>query len=175
MISILLYYKRKSEIESYYFVFRCILRMLYQSKKLSNLNITLFKEEREVIRKCALQLKGFQRNSGIVLNPKGGNILDIILDYVRMLTHIDLMKFNNMLSIVMKKEKEILLIYEKIGYMDALISIVSFRKFKEKDGFCEPEFIEQPGYLSFEKGYHPFLNDPVFNDFKSDGSTLIIF
>ena len=109
----------------------------------------------------------------MVLKQNGGNLSDIILDYVRMITHIDLIKFNNMYKIVMENRDNLLVIHKNIGYMDSMIAIASFRELIGDRGWCRPEFVAEKKYLEFEDSYHPFLETPVYNSFLAENSVLL--
>lgn len=167
------YYKRKSEIEAYYSVFSYILKLLYCSNKIVELDIKSIENELNEISVLIKEFSGFKRNSGIVLNPNGGSLADIIFDYIRMLTHIDLIKFNSMLKVVLKRKNSILNIHDKVGFLDSMIALASFRDTLKDTGWCVPEILENNIEIKIDKLYHPFLEEPVFNDFSTSGSILV--
>ena len=67
-------------------------------------------------------------------------MVDAVLDYIRMLFHIDLIKFNSMLEMAEKNRGKIEEVIQIIGYLDSMISAASFRTFLpyyEKPNFTE--------------------------------------
>lgn len=173
--TIITYYKRKAGIDMYYMVFNYILRMLYAERKITGLHIEPIDKEISMLKRYDKELSSFRRFSGVVFNPNGGNLLDIFFDYIRMTTHIDLIKFNNMLGTVIEKKDIILNIYRIIGSLDAMISTASYRKLKEDTGICTPEIDDNTHkkYIDTEDIYHPFLEAPVYNSIYADGGVLI--
>lgn len=173
IFSMISYYKRKSEIEAYYSVFGYILKLMYCSNKVASLNIKSLEVELDEINSLIKEFKSFKRNSGVVLNPNGGSIADIIFDYIRMITHIDLIKFNSMLKTVIAKSDKILELHDKVGFLDAMMAIASFREMQTSLGWCVPDITENSVSVNIEKLYHPFLDNPIYNDFSSNKGILI--
>ena len=101
--NIISYFKRKSQIECYFTIFSYILRMAGASKKISkvasadkNGDISAYTGS---IAKTASNLAKTTRGAEIFLNPGGnGDLLQRILDYIRMALHIDLIAFNIMVK-----------------------------------------------------------------------------
>ena len=170
--SIMLYYKRKSQIEAYYSILNYVLRMLYCAKKLSVVSMPIIKNELDVIKGIYGKLSSFRRMSGIVLNPNGGNLLDIMLDYVRMLTHIDLIKFNRMLGTIIKKNDEILKLHETIGFLDVMIAAASYREMCNESGWCVPQITDDVS-VDVSDIYNPMLDNPVYNSISTKGGILV--
>ncbi len=166
------YYKRKAQIESYYVVFNHILKLLYCAKKLDGTGMPIIQNELADIRSYRTEFKSFKRMSGIVLNPNGGNLLDIILDYIRMVTHIDLIKFNSMLSVVCKKSDIIMKLHDGIAALDAIIAIASFRKYSEMNGYATPDFSSDKR-IAAKDIYHPLITEPVHNSIDTDSGILL--
>ena len=175
IFSIISYYKRKSEISMYYTTFGYILRMLYIADKITGLDIDIINKEISNLKKYYKELASFRRFSGIVLSGNGGNLLDIFFDYVRMITHIDLIKFNNMLDSVIEKKDIILEIHNIIGYLDAMIATASYREMKKDSGICIPEITDDRShkYMEVTDIYHPFLSEPVYNSICADNGILV--
>lgn len=172
-ISILLYYKRKAQIEAYYYILSSILKMLYSSADIAKLNISVIENELNDIKKYNKSFSGFKRGSQIVLQTSGGNLTDIIFDYIRMITHIDLIKFNNMYKHVMNNREMLLKLYYTVGYLDSMIAIASFRYYLSDRGWCEPEFVKERRIMEYEDAYHPFIDEPVYNSFSTESSILL--
>ena len=93
----------------------------------------------------------------------------MILDYMCILFHIDLIKFGLMLKELRGKEEEVDRMITAIGSIDAQISIASWRE--SLPVYCEPVLTG----TSFEAEglIHPLLNDPVPNDMKTERPVLL--
>ena len=61
-----------------------------------------------------------------------------MLDYLRMLTHVDLIKFNNLIKLFNDKEDYIYELIDTLGFIEASISVASFRCML--GSWCVPEF-----------------------------------
>lgn len=119
-----------------------------------------------VLRKKALFLTG--RDDGL------GNILQAILDYVRMIFHVDILVYNSVLKEAQNKADKIMLLIDNIGELDAAISIASFRELLVLK--CKPEFSVYEGkniQLEAEDLYHPLISEAVANSIKAEGGTLV--
>lgn len=99
-----------------------------------------------------------------------GNPIDVILDYLRMIFHLDIIKFNNMVSSVKENSDEIIRLYELIGMVDAAYAV---RKYRDSlSYYCIPEFVEEKT-LEIEDGYHPLIVKPVSNSINTNKSVLL--
>jgi DNA mismatch repair ATPase MutS len=167
------YYKEKAKIENYLTVFAYILRLLDGVKEICKLDIPELKTYAELIKQDADQFKKFKRGAAW-LTPKqaSGDFAEIILDYIRMLTHIDLIKYNSMLSFF-KSHREILnRIFKNVGFLDSMTAAASFRSMLPV--YSEPELVKsgKPS-LSVMDLYHPLLEAPVVNSISENRSILL--
>lgn len=168
------YFKKKAEIESYFTVFSYILRLLNEIKEIRRLNMPEIENYTKIFEEAEVAFRKFKKGSRIVIsgNAMAGDIADMILDYLRMLFHVDIIKFNTMLT-TLRKNRDILNgLYENIGYLDSMIAAASFRK--QIDYYSEPKLVSgTKPYLKVEDIFHPILEEPVVNSIKADRSVLI--
>lgn len=169
------YYRRRGEIEPYLVSFSYLLRMLRCADEIAGISCEVILKEQEQI--CSLQsaFRRFRCGSGILLSgsaASGGNIIDLILDYVRILFHIDLIKFNTMLNEARGLQDEIDTELYLLGKIDAMIALASFEK--SLPHTCEPVLYEGGGVsFSAEELYHPLLEQPVFNSLTTERPILL--
>lgn len=173
--NIVTYMKEKGIAAPYVTTFSYIIRMIHCTDDIIKHNygpemqgyIATLKSERG-------NFKDFEKHSGMVLkmNASTGNIDELLFDYIKMLTHIDLIRFNQMLNIVHKNKKEIIGIAGDIGYIDAVISIAYFRAALPyyttpllQTG-CDSRFV-------ISEGFHPCIEDPVANSFSQSRGMVI--
>lgn len=168
------YYKFKAKIEGYFTVFSYILKMLNSIQAIRKLDLLELKQYTEQFAQAEKAFKKFRKGSFIVVGGRSmsGDLLDIILDYQRMLFHTDIIKFGTMLRVVRKNRKILNLMFDNIGMIDSMIAAASFRKMQEY--YSEP-VLHQDGkrMLYAEEIYHPLLDNPVLNSIKEDKSVLI--
>lgn len=126
------------------------------------------------LRKRCDSFKSFAKHSGMVMkmNASTGNVDELLFDYVKMLTHIDIIKFNRMLRLVRENRQEIEELVTAIGYLDTVISIAYFRA--ALPCCCVPVLTEDRAVpLVVEEGYHPALGNPVPNSFSQTRGMLV--
>lgn len=173
--NIVQYYKKKAKVEKYFYVFAYILRLLASLNQINHLNIKEIEPYTDKLKNANKVFKKFKKGSNIVLSGKtmSGGFEDIILDYVRMLFHIDLIKFDSMLS-ELRKNKDILNdIYESIGILDSMIAVASFRTYLNGDYTLPVLQKKTKPYLNVEELYHPLIDDPVKNSIQEKQCVLI--
>ncbi|MBR4815717.1 MAG: hypothetical protein IKZ73_00465, partial [Lachnospiraceae bacterium] len=178
--NVITYFKRKSEIENYYQVVAYILRTLDLSQKICSIKNEELKPYTEVLSEELKRYKNVTKGAGLIVSKKSnGDILEVALDYLRMATHIDLIRFNIMLARLKDKKDDFDKIYEIIGLIDAMIAVTSYRVLM--DEWCEPELLtaERSASGSIHRGieteniYHPMIAEPVKNNFKESGNVLL--
>ena len=172
VFNIATYMGMKQEIESYLTCFRCVMQLLQAQKNLKKLNIpelSFYVEQGEVYAK---KLAGFQRGSNLVIDRSstGGGIEGMAMDYIRMLTHVDLIKFRDMMKAMKEHQKEIQGLLYLFGYLDSMISIASVRK--ALPYYCIPKFEERAcAYMEVENLYHPLIRNPVANSIQAQAES----
>ncbi|MCL2718508.1 MAG: hypothetical protein FWE14_06975 [Lachnospiraceae bacterium] len=167
------YFRLKKDIEPYITCFSYIFRILDCVKTMEKLKIPLLDEQIDEVIKCKTAFRRFKWGSYLLMSPtrlnNGGNPLEIILDYLRMGLHLDLIKFNQMLAEVRKHGDKIDRILTIMGEIEAMIAIGAFRV---KIAYCIPVFTDTK-QISCTNTYHPLLTEPVKNDFQVNKSILL--
>ena len=174
ILNIITYFMRKQDIDLYLTSFRCVIQLLEAQKNLEKLKIPELVSYMEEGKRCRKELRTFQKGSFLVLEQSstGGGMEGLIMDYIRMLTHIDLIKFSTMMKAMQEHQEEILGLMKIFGYLDAMISIASFRV--SLPYYSIPE-LEMAGkaYLKVENLYHPLLSHPVANGIEAENGILV--
>ena len=168
------YFKVKNEIDPYIVSFAYVFRVLDAVKKMQSHQVEVLNEEFLRLKNCSAAMKGFKRGAFLLMSAGrmsgSGNPLEMLLDFVRMGFHLDLIKFNQMLSEVRKHVSEIDGMITVLGEIEAMIAIGAFRESLET--YCVPEFSEQIKIRSHGI-YHPLIENPVKNDIEEDKCVLI--
>lgn len=173
-INILQYYKKKAEIDPYITVFSYIIKLLDSIEELSELDAKELEKYKNQLKEGMKEFKSFRKNTFLLSagNQMSGSLVDMLLDYLRMLFHVDLIKFNNMVGMV-KKNRELLYgMFETIGLLDSMLAVASFRQLMGDT--CEPILMkDKRPSITVEDLYHPLIDDPVKNSIKANGCVLI--
>lgn len=168
------YFAVKKEIEPYITSFAYIFRLLDTYPLFRKHRNECLKGEFERMEQAYQALSGFRKGSGLVMSGTraggSGNPLDMLVDFVKMGFHIDLICFNRMLKEVRCHTKEVDALLTEYGFVEACLAIGEYRV--SVGSFCIPVFTEQK-HLYMENGYHPLLTDPVKNTFETGKGMLI--
>ena len=155
--NIFMYFRIKNKIDPYLATYGYILKVLDSTKLFKSSDYPAISDDIEALGRSYDNMKGFSSGSSILMSPSGtGNPADIILDYYRMLTHVDLIKFNKMYIHLMEKKDELDKIITVIGKIDAYISIACYRE-SVKEQYCIPVFEGKD--IKCEEVIHPFFSN----------------
>lgn len=165
-------------IEAYLDCYAHLLRMLSVAEKIKNVQWSETRKQMSAIAEARAVFKGLNRKAIFLTskNTDGGDPAQILMDYIRMLTHIDILVYNGLLKKIQDKTDSILKLIDNIGELDACISIASFRELLTL--WCKPEFKSwESGVTQIEMAvedlYHPLLQEAVANSFQVAGGTLV--
>lgn len=137
----------------------------------------VFRKYRDILKKDVHELGSFKRFSGMAMsmaNPAGGSgPFDILMDYLKMALHLDLIKFNQMLKIAREKDGVIREFAGAVGTLDACICIAYYRQ--SMGDWCRPEITDADSNVTLraEQIYHPLLEKPVKNSILAEKGVLI--
>jgi len=164
--------KKKNEIDPYIVSFAYVMRLLRCADKISRLKNTCFEEEREQMDVSRKGLSQFRRGSFWLMSAgrmsASGSPLDILFDYLRMMFHLDLIKFNSMLAEVRKHVDDVDRMLEIAGYLEMVIAIGAYRK--SLDTWCIPQEAE---FLDAEELVHPLIENAVPNSIMVKKGVLL--
>lgn len=168
------YYKKKAEMEAYTVSLAYLMRMLKVADKVEAVLPEVCEKEREAIADASKKLKKSRHGAFWLFNSGNskttGNPLDVIFDYLRMIFHLDLIVFNNMLGTFVQEHEAIDVLVTQMGYMETTISIGLYRA-SLNNGFCKPQFTYEG--MEVEEGYHPMIENPVKNSIHEKGGVLL--
>lgn len=176
------YFKRKAAIDPYIRVMVLVRRMIGCMEELSSTEVENHGEAEEILsgyisqaKELAKTFSSFVRGSWMLALGKnmGGNLWDSLLDYVRMLFHIDLLQFNKMAAQIKKHNRELEQMFCIAGYLDSMISVSSYQAMFG-DMLCKPEFVSsEKKCFHSEQIYHPRIVEPVKNSIYADSCVLL--
>ena len=172
--NIIMYFREKNNIEPYLATYRYVLKAIYSVNYFSKDNYPELSDDMEELSAAAKNLRGFGKGSYILMSPNrmnsGSSPMDILLDYIRMMTHVDIIKFNQMYKLILERREDLDRIITILGKLDAYISVACFRE-SVKDNYSIPEF--GSGTYSADNLIHPLIENPVPNSIDTDKGILI--
>ncbi|MBO4988351.1 MAG: hypothetical protein J6C63_05880 [Lachnospiraceae bacterium] len=165
------YLSKKGEIDPYITSFRYLFRVLDEVDELKKLKTPVIGHEIKELSALKERFANFMRFSYLLMSPgrMSGDMMEIGLDYVRMIFHLDIIKFNSMLEHVCAHKREIDRMLTIIGHLDVLLCVGEYRTYLEE--YSIPEY--KAGAYQAEALYHPLLQQPVKNDVNVMKSMLI--
>ena len=132
----------RSLIEAYLDCFTHLLRMLSVAEEMKNVKWPEVRKQMEAIAEAKAAFAGLSRKAFFLTskNTDGGDPSQIVMEYIRLLTHVDILVYNSLLKEVQGKKEAIMKLIDNIGELDACISIASFREMLSL--WCRPEFVD---------------------------------
>ena len=106
--------------------------------------------------------------SGVMMG--GTSDLDLILDYLKIITLYDYRTYNKAIALIVKNKEAFHRIYQNIGELDMAIALASFRK--SLPNTVNPVFTEEFKVIAADL-YHPLLKSPIANDIELRQNSLI--
>lgn len=166
----------KKLIDAYLDCFASLLKMLGVADRMETVDWQEVQEHMARIREGKKALNGLRRRAVFLTskNDASGDPLQIIMDYVRMIFHVDILTYNATLEEVRNKTGAVMNLVDSMGELDAAISIASFRMILPLQ--CKPEFCKETDArvsLSVEDLYHPLIKEAVANSIRLEGGTLV--
>ncbi len=169
------YFRQMRVIEPYISTFGYFLRILDMAEELERCRIDKIDFLIKRIGENRKRFAGFARFSSFLTktNAMSSDPLEIVMDYLRMGLHLNIIKFYLMLEQIQKNSDAIAAIMADMGYLEALITAGEFAE--SMPHFAWADLTQAPEKISLvaKKLYHPLLDEPVSNDVELAGSMLL--
>ncbi|MDO4188604.1 MAG: hypothetical protein Q4D29_06395 [Lachnospiraceae bacterium] len=173
------YFKTKNIIAGHLTVFNYLIRMLKSLRKYrvcEITDITEYNNKLKQLKEIINIYKPFIRGTYIISESAKttSNPLSILFDYIRMIFHVDIIKYNSMISFVINNREDAIKFYNIIGELDTAICISSIKDdlLCKKLKLCKPD-ISNNKHFELVDGYHLLLDSPVINSINTDKNILI--
>lgn len=101
-----------------------------------------------------------------------GDLLSTVSEYIRILLLLDVRGYFGILGDLERRREEARELFLRIGELDALISVASWRR--SLPAWCAPEFDTGPVRIEVEEGVHPLLDEPVPNSLDIAGRSVLV-
>ena len=145
-------------------------KMLQAADEIAKLDYKQIDEYNDFFRKCVSKCSTLKRKTRFI----GGNMSDPlgISEYVKMIFLTEARSFVRCLKDVEENAAVLRVLYRKLGELDALQSVASYRRGMRQ--YATPQFVEEPSYISAEAVAHPLLRNAVANSLTMDGRNVVI-
>lgn len=172
--NIIRYYQAKSGVESYFQCIYYIINLLKCSEEIVEI-------ESDDLAPYLQDLKEINRNFARIRrkvrfirggDSMGGSLVDMLMDYLRMLLHIDLISFYSILEDVRRSLPQLEKLIKILGHLEGCAAIASFRQ--SLPYYSRPELLEQERLVFYgDEMYHPLIEEPVENSIHTSHSVLL--
>lgn len=154
----------RSTVEIYLNCFQSVLQMLGAAKKVERLAWPEIAPYVSRMHKARKNLLAFQRKSRWLVGKNGvsGGFEAIVTDWIRMIFHVDLLHYNQMLGEIRQRQEAVEELIDSLGELDCAIAAASFRE--TLPVWCRPSF-QKAAEVQAEDLYHPLIEKPVPNSF----------
>ena len=172
--NIISYYQAKAKVDSYIRLFTFILHMVEQCEGVARKKIPGLEKYQDQLKKQTSCFGKYRRFCFLVNGGSGmsGDIMDSLMDYIRILFHVDLVKMSTMIREAKKYEQQLRIMYDTIGYLDTMLSTASCRIMYGE--YCVPQLSHQAnGKFAVTEMYHPLIPEGVRNSITAERSVLL--
>ena len=178
--NIAIYYASAGQqvIEAYMDCFNHLLKMLEAADQMQIVKYPEAQKQMEAIAEGKKEFRRFRKKAFLITgkNADSGDPFQLLMSYVRMVFHVDILAYNSLLKEIKDKADTIMLLIDNIGELDALVSIASFRRTLSL--WSIPVFMPWSEeyiaiQLKIEDLYHPLIRNPVANSITATGGTLV--
>ena len=159
--SILTYYKMKAKVEHYFVCIAQIVRMTAAAQAIAQQKNAGLEEYNKKLEELCKKFQSVTKNAWLLESGNvNGSLSEMAMEYMRMLTHVDLMKFNSMVRHIGNCQAEVYELFDTLGLLEACISVASYRQMLPY--WSKPQLLTgSRRKLVIEEGYHPLIEKPV--------------
>ncbi len=176
VLNLITYYKYKGDMAMYFACMSQVADLVEYGGRLSDLpgDHAVLAPYRALLKEDCQSFKEIRRHAWILVDKSdvGGNLIKVVIDYLCMMTHLDLLLFRGMAETIRHKGQILERLMETMGRLELALCIGSFRDLAEE--YCLPVFHKTPEKsLSCEAVCHPLVEHAVANSIKTKKPVLV--
>lgn len=179
--AVISYYRYKAKVEPYFICVNHVIKLAVCAGQIGKAgrDNEVLKPYAEKLSDISKQFSGIVRDAVFIGTASGmdGSLASVIMDYIKIITHIDLIKFGKIVKSISDRKEDIRLLIENLGMLEASIAVASFREYLNGgNGFCCPElnsYSDGTHYIKAQDLYHPLKSKPVSNSIDENASVLL--
>ena len=175
---IITYYRKKAQVEDFFVCVANVVRLHLCAKEICSIdNASDISEYQNKLHQLADALVPICRKSKTITMGKamGGSPLDLLADYAKMILHIDLIAYQQIIGMICQIEPAVWEAFDVLGQLECGLAIASSRQCLGQ--WCEPQLIRVTAgdilSLHGEELYHPLVDHAVPNSICAKRSQLI--
>lgn len=174
LINIIIYSISKIKYEIHINTLSSIIGVVNVGNKIANTNKISYENNFNDLKKKSLLFKRMSHMIGRIQRKKeatfSGDIGGIMYDYLIGGTLWDFVSYERIVRLLKNRQQEFMELYRKIGEIDMIIAIASFRE--SLTLYCTPLFSKER-VVKMEQMYHPLIDDAVCNTVTLDKNCII--
>lgn len=175
-VNVIQYYRIKAEVENYFICCSYLLGVLDNGKKIAEIKSDELEQYNQEILGICKKLSSITNYMFFIgSNNMSGSLTDIVMEYVRILFHVDLIKFNSIQMKAVENIDDIDRLYEVLGFIESACAVAYYRTYlKENYGyFCKPDLDKLDKGIVAKEIYHPLIEKPVTNSIEEEKGVLL--
>lgn len=103
---------------------------------------------------------------------KGADIMSLLLEYFNIIFMVPFIFYEIAKKDIEKNTEPMMDILKELAYLEAVISVLSYKKYLGSENFVKSDFTQSYGIFG-ENIKHPLLTEPVGNDVNLDGIIIV--
>ena len=167
LFNMVINYRTKEKIYAHLSSFRYLGKLIRCAKRLSEIRHPVVEDYRTGIEQALKYVSYIKNKTGLM-----GREADFIYEYLNIIFLIEVRAFYSLLNAIEKYERQLKQIVTTIGFVDAMISVASYRTGLES--FTEPNFQNSASLMDIKESVHPLLNKPVSNSIVVESGGVLI-
>ena len=172
-VNVASYYYHRAKIAPYLSFFAYIVRLNKNMTDLCKIDEEKLRPYQDRLQDISKSLKKLRKGAFLLTQGAvSGSFVDAIMDYVKMIFHVDIIKFYSMVEVIKDNQDCITELYEIIGFIDSSMAIASYRE--SLDYWSIPQLYKSEHIeYTVEEVYHPLIKEPVTNSISEKSSVLL--
>jgi DNA mismatch repair ATPase MutS len=167
LCNMVIHYRTKEKIYMHLSSFRYLGKLIRCATKLSEIRHPVLEDYRKKLEQALKNVAYIKNKTGLM-----GREADFIYEYLNIIFLIEVRAFYSLLTALEKYEKQLKQIVTTTGFMDAMISVASYRA--QLGSFVEPTFLISEPFLKIEEVRHPLLKEPVPNSISVESGNVLV-
>lgn len=167
------YYHHRAKIAPYLSFFSYIVRLNKDVEALQKIEADELKDYQSRLKVISKKLVKLRKGAfWLTQGSVSGTFVDTVMDYIKMIFHVDIIKFYKMLEVIKNNQDTIQELYEIIGLFDSSIAVASYR---ESLAYYSEPILEDTQNIKYsvEEVYHPLIKEPISNSINEHSSVLL--
>lgn len=168
-VDLFVHYITKRKMAAEFEPMRYLSLVLWGCKKICGLQPGALMELQHRLSPLIKCLRHLGNKVSVLLSSKNA-ASDLFVEYCGILTLSELRSYHAAAKLLRENRKELVALYECAGELDAVLAILSYRRYKGKT--CVPQLWEENA-IAFTDLVHPLIYDPVANSAEIRENSLI--